>query len=76
MAENQETQKQATAEAVGVNTMVSRLIPPKRDKSYAYKMGYDCGKNGANTTNCHFSIFSSKENTKEWERGKKDAGAC
>ena len=55
---------------------VSGLIPPKRDKSYAYKMGYDCGKNEANTTNCHFSIFSSKENTKEWEHGKKDAEAC
>jgi len=22
--------------------------------------------------NCHFSIFSSKEKTKEWEKGKKD----
>ena len=41
--------------------------------SYAYKMGFDCGKNGANTTNCNFSIFNSEDNTKEWERGKTDA---
>jgi hypothetical protein len=38
-----------------------------------YEAGYDCGKNGANETNCHFSIFGSRENTKEWERGKRDA---
>jgi len=45
------------------------LLPPLRDKRYAYRMGFDAGKNGANTTNCAFSIFSSKENTHEWERG-------
>jgi hypothetical protein len=43
------------------------------DKSYAYKMGYDCGLHGSNLTNCSFRIFSTKENTKEWERGKKEA---
>jgi len=42
-------------------------------KSYAYKMGYDCGLNGANETNCNFGIFSTPENTKLWEEGKKDA---
>jgi len=52
--------------------LVKRLIPPKRSKDYAYKMGKDCAKNGANTTNCHFSIFSSKENTEAWERGKNE----
>ena len=40
--------------------------------SYAYQMGKDCGINGANTTNCHFSIFSTKEQTKLWELGKAD----
>ena len=35
-------------------------------------MGLNCAKNGANTTNCHFSIFSSPENTKAWEQGEKD----
>lgn len=52
--------------------VIKSLIPPKSDSDYAYKMGYDCGKNGANKTNCHFAIFSSPENTKEWERGKKE----
>lgn len=37
-----------------------------------YVFGYDCGLKGANTYNCHFSIFSSRERTKEWERGKRD----
>lgn len=39
----------------------------------AYKHGYDCGLNGSNITNCDFSIFSTPENTKAWEQGKKDA---
>ncbi len=37
-----------------------------------YDMGFDCGKYGPNARNCHFSLFSSLENTKEWERGKAD----
>ena len=36
----------------------------------AYDLGYDCGLNGPNTTNCSFSIFYCKESTKAWERGK------
>ena len=46
------------------------IITP--DKKYAYEMGVDCATSGANTTNCNFSIFTSKENTAEWERGKRD----
>ena len=34
-------------------------------------MGYDCGINGANTTNCSFALFSKPEYTDAWERGKK-----
>lgn len=49
------------------------FTPPKRNEAYAYQMGYDCGLNGSNLTNCSFAIFSTPENTKEWERGKKDA---
>ena len=41
-----------------------------------YEAGYDCGSNGANTVNCHFSIFSLPEDTKEWERGKRDGEAA
>jgi len=52
--------------------LIKALTPLKRSKEYAYKMGKDCAKNGANTTNCHFSIFSSKENAEAWERGGKD----
>lgn len=48
----------------------SFVSQPPKDRAYAY--GYDAGLNGASEVNCHFSIFSSKENTKEWERGKAD----
>ena len=37
---------------------------------YAEHMGYDAGKNGPNETNCHFSIFRTRELTAAWERGK------
>lgn len=55
-----------------IGELVKSLIPPKRSKEYAYKMGLDCAKNGANEKNCHFSIFSSPENTGAWEKGEKD----
>ncbi len=55
------------------NRMKKIMDIPKVEKSVAYDMGLDCGLNGANTTNCHFSIFADKENTKEWERGKRDS---
>jgi phosphoribosyl-AMP cyclohydrolase len=37
--------------------------------SDAYGLGFDCGRHGPNTTNCHFSIFASRELTDAWERG-------
>ena len=40
------------------------------DKTKAFEMGYDCAKNGANETNCHFTLFSKSELTKAWECGK------
>ena len=52
---------------------VQNLMPPKRSSSYAYAMGYDCGLRGADLENCHFSIFSTRENTRAWEAGKRDA---
>jgi DnaJ-class molecular chaperone len=42
-------------------------------EGYAYEMGFDCGVNGANTRNCHFSIFSEPRFTAAWENGKKAA---
>ena len=41
------------------------------DKEHAYKMGYDCGKDGPNMTNSDFRLFATQELTYEWERGKK-----
>ena len=37
----------------------------------AYNAGKDNIENGANETNCHFSHFSSPEQTKAWEQGNK-----
>lgn len=54
---------------------VMKVIPPVRSQNYAYKMGHDCEMNGATEENCHFSIFSSKENTASWEAGKRAAAA-
>lgn len=51
---------------------ISKFIPSKRSKDEAYKMGFDCAVNGSNTINCHFSLFSARENTKAWEEGKRD----
>ena len=44
----------------------------KTKESYEYKMGYDSAINGANTTNCHFGLFATREQTSEWERGRRD----
>jgi hypothetical protein len=36
----------------------------------AEEAGFDCGKNGSNTANCHFKFFATRELTAAWERGK------
>lgn len=53
------------------------LLPtiPVFDLKHCYRLGYDCGKNGASATNRHFAAFATTEKTKEWERGKADAEA-
>jgi hypothetical protein len=38
----------------------------------AYAAGLNAGKVKPNTSNCHFSWFSSKESTAEWERGNRE----
>lgn len=40
----------------------------------AYTLGTDCAINGADTVNCHFSIFSKPEFTRAWEEGKAEHG--
>jgi hypothetical protein len=46
---------------------------PTSDEKICFAMGYDCEMNGADEKNCHFSLFSSPENTKAWEAGKEKA---
>ena len=48
---------------------------PVFDLKHCYRLGYNCGKNGPNTTNCHFAAFETPEKEKEWNRGQADAQA-
>lgn len=41
------------------------------ERSKEYNNGFDCGLNGANTTNCAISNFSTKEQTADWEAGQR-----
>ena len=38
---------------------------------YIYDCGYDAGKNGANTQNSNFTLFSNPDRTEAWEKGHK-----
>ena len=54
---------------------LKRLIaqkPPIDRLQLAYEMGVDYVRNGADTKNCHFSLFATHGMTKEWERGRDD----
>jgi len=51
---------------------ISKLIPPTKTMDECYKQGYNCGLNGATTTNCHFSLFATPDKTARWEVGKRD----
>jgi len=46
---------------------------PKVNAEICFKAGYDAEMNGANTTNCHFSLFSNPQFAAAWENGKKQA---
>ncbi len=37
----------------------------------AFELGKDYAKNGANTTNCNFSIFATPQLKDAWEKGSK-----
>lgn len=52
-------------------SLLRRFTIQSPELAKCYELGYDCAVNGANTTNCHFSIFSSPDRTKAWEDGKK-----
>ena len=45
-------------------------MPDADELNYAYRMGEDYGKNGANTVNCHFSLFQHSLMKDAWERGR------
>lgn len=42
---------------------------------YCYDKGLDNIKNGSNTTNSNYAIFSTKEKLKAWEHGRRDASS-
>jgi len=55
------------------------LIEVKNKRKYdderleeAYQMGLDSGINGANTTNCNFSLFDTPDRKGAWEQGNKE----
>lgn len=50
-----------------------RLNGREMNGEKAFALGIDCAIYGPNKINCHFSIFSEKEFTREWEAGKKFA---
>ncbi len=54
-----------------IQILVKKL--PTANEKICFAMGYDCEMNGADTKNCHFSLFSTKENTAAWEAGKAQA---
>ena len=61
------------SETLGKDTMdIKSLIPPNKTNDECYKAGFDSGLNGPNTTNCHFSLFATKEKTARWEAGQAD----
>ena len=69
---NKNPMKQSQDVKPGTQQQVVGLLPRPTD-SHEYKMGFDAAKNGANTTNCHFTLFATKAQTAEWERGNRDA---
>ncbi len=52
---------------------LSEIIPKRRTLEEAYNAGYDCGKQGPNEGNCHFTLFFSPEMSLAWDQGKFDA---
>jgi hypothetical protein len=52
---------------------LARWMAGVTDLDHAYNMGMDYYLNGVRDNNCHFSLFSTKEGTKAWERGRDDA---
>lgn len=52
---------------------IARWMAGITDLEHAYKMGMDYYLNGVRDNNCDFSLFSTEEGAKAWERGRDDA---
>lgn len=50
-------------------TVAALLFQPATPEA-AYTAGFDCGRNGASMTNCHFRYFASEPLKNAWENGK------
>jgi hypothetical protein len=56
-------------------TRVKSVSSVTINRQEAYKRGKECGLNGATIENCHYSIFTTEENKKAWEKGRRLAQA-
>ena len=68
-------ESEMNAQLKQISNAVAQLVSTGRTMQSAYELGFDCGTNGADEQNCHFSIFARPEYTKAWELGKSDAAA-
>lgn len=48
---------------------LTAMHPKTEDE--AFRAGYDCAVNGADTVNCHFRFFATPDLTRAWENGKR-----
>lgn len=48
---------------------VTKVKYKEPELQHAYEMGIDRAKNGANESNCHFGLFSTKEKMMAWTEG-------
>jgi len=63
--------KKLTDRALELSGELRSKVDALNREDHAFQMGVDCARNGANSINCHFSIFSTPERIKAWEDGKK-----
>jgi len=52
-------------------SLSARLIFETASEQYAFDMGYDAAVKGADTTNCHFTLFASKTLMEAWTAGNR-----
>jgi len=47
------------------------MRPHRLYRGLPYDAGYDAGRNGPDIVNSHFTLFATRESTREWERGNR-----